>query len=84
MFDAPEAAGGHGALLGVGGEVGGGAAVGVEGHAGGGGEGAEEAGEEVGHGGGHDEGEEAEEEGCWGLQFERCIRGGWWKLGFVR
>ena len=49
VLDAPETAGGHGAFLGVGGEVGGGAAFGVEGHAGGGGEGAKEAGEEVGH-----------------------------------
>ena len=43
VLDAPEAAGGDGAFLRVGGEVGGGAAFGVEGEAGGGGgEGAEE------------------------------------------
>lgn len=49
VFDAPETAGGDGALLRVGREVLGSAVV-VEAHAGAGGEGAEEASDEVGHG----------------------------------
>ena len=53
VLDAPEAAGGYGALLGVGGEGSGGCCGGVEGEGGGGCERAEEAGEEGGHGGGH-------------------------------
>ena len=71
VLDAPEAAGGDGAFLGIGWEVGGGAAFGVEGDAGGGREGAEKAGEEVGHCRSHDEYEDRDEEGCYGLQFER-------------
>lgn len=63
VLDAPEATGGDGAFLSVGGEVLGGA-VGVEAHAGSGGEGAEEAGDEVGHCGGHEEGGDGEGEGC--------------------
>lgn len=63
MLDAPEAAGGDGAFLRVGREVGGGAALGVEGHAGRGCEGAEEASEEVGHCRGHDEEDDGEDEG---------------------
>ena len=70
MFDAPEAAGGNGAFLGVGWEVGSGAAFGVEGNAGGGCEGAKEAGEEVRHCRSHDEDEGGDEEGRYGLQFE--------------
>lgn len=62
VLDAPEAAGGDGALLGVVGDLGGG--FGGEGEAGGGGEGAEEALQEGGHLGGHDgEGDEENEAG---------------------
>lgn len=62
VLDAPEAAGGDGAFLGVVGDLGGG--FGGEGEAGGGGEGAEEALQEGGHLGGHDgEGDEENEAG---------------------
>ena len=73
VLDTPEAAGGDGAFLGVGGEVGGGAAFRVEGDAGGGCEGAKKAGEEVGHCRSHDENKDGDEEGCYGLQFKRCL-----------
>jgi len=62
VLDAPEAACGDGAFLGVVRDLGGG--FGGEGEAGGGGEGAEEALEEGGHLGGHDgEGDEENEVG---------------------
>lgn len=70
VLDAPETAGGYGAFLCVGWEVGGGTTFGVEGYAGGRGEGAEEAIEEIGHCRGHDEGEDGEDESFWELQFE--------------